>query len=633
MYPFTRYHPSAGLYDSGSPVTISGQIHAMQYAKIQAGISSWWGIGSPSDQRMDALLSGATGTGFKWTVYYEKEAGSDPSVAELQSDLTYLRDHYGNNPSYLHVNGKFVVFVYASGADACGMADRWKAANTVGAYVVLKVFAGYRACASQPDSWHQYGPAVAADSQSGYSYAISPGFYKANEATARLARDLTRWNQNVRDMVASHASWQLITTLNEWGEGTSVESATEWASSSGYGAYLDALHSDGQGPIPPATGGTDATAPTAPSGVSLTGVTQTMASFAWTASTDNVGVTSYNLLLDGVAKGSAPTTSVTVGGLTCGTNHTFAVAALDAAGNVSTTSLPVVSFATSACSGTPPPVGGPCGTRATPPGRYAHVIWIVMENHAYSQVIGSASAPYENQLAGQCGLATNYKAVTHPSLPNYIAMTSGGTQGVTDDNPPSSHPLSAASIFSQVKAAGLTWRSYEEAMPSNCYLGSSGRYAVKHNPAAYFVPIRSDCAVWDVPMGTTSGGAFLNDLSANTLPAFSFVTPDMCNDTHDCGVGTGDSWLQGWIPKIVASPAYQSGNTAIVLTWDEDDFTTVNQVATIVISPTTTPGTRSATAFNHYSLLKTTEQMLGISTYLGHAGDAGTTSMRSAFNY
>ena len=281
----------------------------------------------------------------------------------------------------------------------------------------------------------------------------------------------------------------------------------------------------------------------------------------------------------------------------------------------------------------PPPVGGPCGTRATPPGRYAHVIWIVMENHAYSQVIGSASAPYENQLAGQCGLATNYKAVTHPSLPNYIAMTSGDTQGVSDDNPPSSHPLSAASIFSQVKAAGLTWRSYEEAMPSNCYLGSSGRYAVKHNPAAYFVPIRSDCAVWDVPMGTTSGGAFLNDLSANTLPAFSFVTPDMCNDTHDCGVGTGDSWLQGWIPKIVASPAYQSGNTAIVLTWDEDDFTTVNQVATIVISPTTTPGTRSATAFNHYSLLKTTEQMLGISTYLGHAGDAGTTSMRSAFNY
>jgi len=169
-------------------------------------------------------------------------------------------------------------------------------------------------------------------------------------------------------------------------------------------------------------------------------------------------------------------------------------------------------------------------------------------------------------------------------------------------------------------------------MPSNCYLSSSGRYAVKHNPAAYFVPIRSDCAVWDVPMGTTSGGAFLNDLSANTLPAFSFVTPDMCNDTHDCGVGTGDSWLQGWIPKIVASPAYQSGNTAIVLTWDEDDFTTVNQVATIVISPTTTPGTRSGTAFDHYSLLKTTEQMLGISTYLGHAGDAGTTSMRSAFH-
>jgi phospholipase C len=255
-----------------------------------------------------------------------------------------------------------------------------------------------------------------------------------------------------------------------------------------------------------------------------------------------------------------------------------------------------------------------------------------MENHAYSQVIGSSSAPYENELAAQCGLATNYKATTHPSLPNYIAMTSGDTQGVTDDNGPSSHQLSAASIFSQVKGAGGSWRSYQESMPSNCALSSSGTYAVKHNPAAYYVPIRSDCAVWDVPMGTASSGAFASDLANNTLPSFSFITPNLCNDTHDCSVGTGDSWLQSWIPKITSSAAYQSGNTAIFLTWDEDDFTTVNQVATLVITPTTAAGTRSGTAFNHYSLLKTTEQMLGLTSFLGHAGDTGTTSMRADFH-
>ena len=242
--PFTNYTPSLGYYDSGSQTVIQQHIAAMQYGGIQAGIASWWGQGSRTDNRIPLLLQGAAGTSFRWSVYYENESLGDPSVAQLISDLTYLRDKYGNDPSFLRVNGRFVVFVYADGSDACGMADRWKQANTVGAYVVLKVFPGYLNCTSQPDGWHQYSPAVAADSQSGYSYAIAPGFWKKGDAV-RLARDLNRWNQNVRDMVASGAPFQLITTFNEWGEGTSVESAQEWASSSGYGAYLDALHNNG----------------------------------------------------------------------------------------------------------------------------------------------------------------------------------------------------------------------------------------------------------------------------------------------------------------------------------------------------------------------------------------------------
>jgi len=278
------------------------------------------------------------------------------------------------------------------------------------------------------------------------------------------------------------------------------------------------------------------------------------------------------------------------------------------------------------------PPTGPCGTSAGPPPSVQHVIWIWMENKPYGGVIGSSAAPYENQLASQCGLATNYHAVTHPSLPNYIAATSGDTQGITDDAAPASHPLGVASIYSQVKTAGKTWRDYEESAPGNCPLTSSGLYAVKHDPAPYYTGIRSDCSVWDVPMGTTASGNFLTDLTNDTLPAFAFVTPNLCSDTHDCPVATGDAWLQGWFGKILASPGYQAGTTVIFLTWDEDDGSASNRIPMIVVSPSTPAGTVSGSAFNHYSLLKTTEQLLGIATFLGHAGDAGTASMVSTFN-
>jgi len=258
------------------------------------------------------------------------------------------------------------------------------------------------------------------------------------------------------------------------------------------------------------------------------------------------------------------------------------------------------------------------------------VIWIWFENHSLSEVTGSSSAPYFTSVANQCGLATSYHGITHPSLPNYLAATGGSTFGVTDDNPPSSHPISSASIFSQVKASGRTWRSYEESMPSNCALSSSGTYAVKHNPAAYYTGIRTDCSSWDVPMGSTTSGAFASDLANGTLPAFSFITPNMCNDMHDCSVSTGDNWLKSWLPKILASSTYKAGRTAIFVTADEDDSTAGNVVMMIPIAPSVPVGARNATNFNHYSLLRTTEEMLGINSYLANAASA--TSMRSAFH-
>jgi hypothetical protein len=249
IFPYTNYTPKLGFYSSKDAATLQQHLDMMQYAGIQAGIASWWGQGSSTDVNIPGLLSAAEGSHFRWSLYYENESTADPTASQIQSDLTYIRDHYGNDPSFLRINGKFVVFVYAAGNDGCGMIDRWKQGNTVGAYVVLKVFSGYLNCANQPDSWHQYSPAVATDRQGSLCYAISPGFWQKG-GSVRLARDVTRWTQNVKDMVASGTKWQLVTTFSEWGEGTAVEPAVEWASSSGYGQYLDVLHYNGNMPAP-----------------------------------------------------------------------------------------------------------------------------------------------------------------------------------------------------------------------------------------------------------------------------------------------------------------------------------------------------------------------------------------------
>lgn len=246
-----------------------------------------------------------------------------------------------------------------------------------------------------------------------------------------------------------------------------------------------------------------------------------------------------------------------------------------------------------------------------------------MENKPYGSVIGSASAPYENALAKDCGLAGNYHGVTHPSLPNYIAATGGSTFGIVDDANPAAHQLSAESIFGQLSAHGLNWRSYEESMPAACAQSPSGEYAVKHNPAAYFISIRSACMADDVPLG----GNLDRDIASGTLPSFAFVTPNLCDDTHDCSVRTGDNWLANWIPKIVAGPNYRAGNTLVVLTWDEG-VRSGNQIPTIVVAPTVPVGTVSGQRFDHYSLLRTTEDLLGLPRL---ANAAGAPSLAAAF--
>jgi hypothetical protein len=244
--PFTRFTPSAGFY-ADDDALLRAHVDELLYARADAAIASWWGRGTRSDGRLPALLEAAAGTPLRWAIYHEGEGQGDPDPASIRADLEYVRDSYATSPQYLRVDGRFVVFVWADPDDGAAMAERWRrAAEGVGAHVVLKVFPGYRAVPDQPDGWHQYGPAEAVDHQAGHSFTVSPGFYHADEALPRLERSVDRFAASVRAMVASGEPWQLVTSFNEWGEGTAVEPAAEWSSASGYGAYLDVLHRDGR---------------------------------------------------------------------------------------------------------------------------------------------------------------------------------------------------------------------------------------------------------------------------------------------------------------------------------------------------------------------------------------------------
>jgi hypothetical protein len=282
------------------------------------------------------------------------------------------------------------------------------------------------------------------------------------------------------------------------------------------------------------------------------------------------------------------------------------------------------SEASAAASSTAAQLGAatPCGI-ASFGVQVVHVVWIWMENKPLSAVMGSSSAPYENALARQCGGAANYHGITHPSLPNYLAATGGSTFGVTDDGGPSTHRIASASIFSQLDNAGKSWHGYMESMPQNCATSASRPYAVKHNPAAYYTTLRASCARNDVPLE----GNLQHDIDTGALPSFSFITPNLCNDTHDCPVSTGDHWLSEWIPRILDGSNYRSGDTVVVLTWDEGTGSN-NQIPTVVVAPKVKPGMQVTSRLDHYGLLRGTEELLGLPP-LGKAATA--TSFATAF--
>jgi hypothetical protein len=256
-----------------------------------------------------------------------------------------------------------------------------------------------------------------------------------------------------------------------------------------------------------------------------------------------------------------------------------------------------------------PDMARPCGVLTGKP-VVDEVLLIWEENHNYSSVVGNADAPEVNALAARCGLATQYQALTHPSLPNYMEMTSGqpftSSPWTADCEPAGNCTTSAPSVFSELGAADRKWRSYVESMSSNCGLVSYGEYAARHNPAVYYTAVRHQCGAWDQPMGTLTTGPFHQALVSGPTVGLTTVTPDLEDDMHDGTVAQGDHWLAGWLPQILASPGYRSGHLAVLIVWDEGagSGNTPSHVPLIVMSASTPAGARSALALDDYSVLR-----------------------------
>jgi hypothetical protein len=296
--------------------------------------------------------------------------------------------------------------------------------------------------------------------------------------------------------------------------------------------------------------------------------------------------------------------------------------------------LPVVLVAALAgCTG-----AVPVATSVPPADGYTKVMVIMEENHGYDQIIGSRDAPYLNELATTYGTATHLDAGYPPGCPSlaaYIILTSGTDAGICDDRAPKAHPLPGDNIFRQIAASGRQWRDYAESAPGPCATTNdkSGRYLVRHVPAAYYVGERRDCVRWSVPMGEPAAGALHDDVAAGTLPAFGFVSPDACHDMHGAAVcpadrvGKGDRWLRSWLPSILGGADYRAGRLLIVITWDEGTGTD-NHIPTLFVSPSTHHVTADQ-AFTHCSTLRTIQEVLGL-TLLGCAAQAP--SMASPFH-
>jgi phosphatidylinositol-3-phosphatase len=251
---------------------------------------------------------------------------------------------------------------------------------------------------------------------------------------------------------------------------------------------------------------------------------------------------------------------------------------------------------------------------------FSHVFVVVEENRNYSSVIGSSSMPYLNSLASKYGLATQYYANTHPSIGNYFMMTTGQ---IITNNDGFSGTVTADNVVRHLLAAGKTWKAYEESLPSVGYLGpDTGSYVRRHCPLSFFSDVVNSSVQRKNLVPFTQ---FSTDLANNALPQYSFITPNICNDAHNCSLTTADNWLKNHIAPLIASSTFNNGGLLIIL-FDEsanDNTRGGGRIAWVAISPQFSKlSYKSSTLYQHQSTLRLMLQGLGVKTYPGVAANA-----------
>jgi acid phosphatase len=251
--------------------------------------------------------------------------------------------------------------------------------------------------------------------------------------------------------------------------------------------------------------------------------------------------------------------------------------------------------------------------------RAGHVFIVTEENHDYSAVIGSSSMPYLNTLAQQYGLATQYHANTHPSIGNYFVLATGQ---IITNNDSYSTIVKVDNVVRRLLAAGKTWKSYAEDLPSVGYTGGDvGNYARKHNAFALLSDVANDSAQRRNLVPFTQ---FATDLANDALPDYVNIVPNLCNDAHDCSLATADTWLENNIAPLLASATFQRDGL-LIITFDEagsDNTRGGGRIAWLVVSPKAKAQYQSTTLYQHESTLRLTLEALGITQFPGAAATA-----------
>lgn len=248
-----------------------------------------------------------------------------------------------------------------------------------------------------------------------------------------------------------------------------------------------------------------------------------------------------------------------------------------------------------------------------------HVVVVVEENHDYSQVIGSGAMPYLNSLANQYGLATQYYADTHPSIGNYFMMTVGR---IITNNDNYNKIVTADNLVRHLRAAGKTWKSYAEGLPSVGYVGgNTGLYVRRHNPFTYLSDVYNSQVQRQNLAPFTQ---FATDLSKNALPDISFVIPNLIDDAHNGTPRQADAWLKTNIAPLLTNSAFKQDGILIIV-FDEsasDNTHGGGRIACVVVGPTVIPGLKSSILYQHQNLLRTISDAVGLTTFPGAAATA-----------